>query len=1300
MYNYLQVIVYPLVFFCINLGQSVLINEVMSSNTITIADEDGEYPDWIELYNTGATSINLGEMGLSDDPDDLFKWTFPQMQLESDSHLLIFASGKDRTVHWETIITLGDDWRYAVGSSAPPDDWREINFEDESWSLGPSGFGYGDGDDATLLPHVISAFVRISFEIESLAVVEQAILHVDYDDAFVAYLNGVEIARANIGIPGIIPDFDQGADSGSEAQIYAGGLPEAFPVNLDETALLEDFNVLAIEVHNFASTSSDMSLIPFFTLGMSQPPTDPLGPYFLLDLGTSLLHTNFRINSDGENLILSDPDGQQLDSLFTGMIPLDTSLGRSPDGGETWGFFSNPTPGLENDEISYDGILSTPVFSLEAGFYADSVAVTITSEHPSGDIRFTTDGSKPTEDSPVYMGPVAVNETIVLKARVFEPEYLPSETVTSTYFINDSSELTVISLSTDPDNFWDYDYGIYVMGPNASPDIPHYGANFWQDWERPIHIELFETNQTLGFSSNAGVKIFGNWSRRFPQKSLSLFARGEYGSNAFNYAFFENRFIDSYQALVLRNSGSDWPSTMMRDGMMASLVDNEGIDLQAYRPAAVYINGDYWGIYNIREKVNEHFIAGNHGVDPDNIDLLYNNANPILGDASHYNALIDYLSNEDITLDENYNYVKTQMDIDNFISYQAAEIYFCNTDWPANNIKFWRPRTDDGRWRWIMFDTDVGFGRYDQEAYTNNSLEFALATDGPYWPNPPWSTFMLRRLVENEDFRTQFINRFCDLFNTTLKTESVLAHIDSIKSVIEPEIPAHIDRWEYGPLNWWNLRVDVIENFGQHRYTYMIEDLQEQFNLEDLGLLTVDISAVNTGHVQVNSVIPDDYPWSGDYFQDLEIHLKALPAQGFQFTEWSTNYGSDADIIINQTPVLSITAHFEPIPDYSEDIIINEINYNSADDFDAGDWIEFYNPASVPINISRWQFKDSDDDHIFEFPENTVMDPEGYLVICTDIPAFNELFSEVETVTEEVSFGFSGSGELLRLFNFSGEMVDSLVYSDSAPWPPEADGDGATLELIDFTLDNALPENWQASPEHGSPGFANSSYSEDIIINEINYNSADDFDAGDWIEFYNPASVPINISRWQFKDSDDDHIFEFPENTVMDPEGYLVICTDIPAFNELFSEVETVTEEVSFGFSGSGELLRLFNFSGEMVDSLVYSDSAPWPPEADGDGATLELIDPVFDNALAESWQASINHGTPGAMNSVGATCYHNGDVTLDGMIDILDIVAIVSHILGDSILDELQFCNADVTGDDVLDVLDVVAIVDTILDD
>ncbi len=339
-------IVSLIIIFNSGFSQNIVVNEIMSSNKTTILDEDGDTPDWIEFFNPGNEPVNLAGYGLTDDTADLYKWIFPERTIDPQGYLLAFASGKNRTGQgqWETIINWGDNWRYFVPQEELPVNWRLPDFDDSGWDTGPSGFGYGDDDDATIIDPTMSVFIRKTFSVADLPEILDAVLHVDYDDGFVAYLNGQEIARANLGIPGIIPAFDLPATNVIEPLIYQGGYPGAFTV--DPALLSPDINVLAIEVHNFDITSSDLTLIPFFSLLFASPPPNPSGTHPLLQLINPKLHTNFKISSSGENILLTSTSGVPVDYLQTGSLPADVSIGRQPDGSLNWVYFNEATPEL------------------------------------------------------------------------------------------------------------------------------------------------------------------------------------------------------------------------------------------------------------------------------------------------------------------------------------------------------------------------------------------------------------------------------------------------------------------------------------------------------------------------------------------------------------------------------------------------------------------------------------------------------------------------------------------------------------------------------------------------------------------------------------------------------------------------------------------------------------------------------------------------------------------------------------------------------------------------------------------
>lgn len=1074
--NSLLIILFSVV---VSSAQQPVINELMSSNFSTITDEDGEYPDWIEIYNPGLSAVSLNNFGLSDDTTNQFKWIFPEVTLSPHKFIYLFASGKDRSVwadFWETVIDLGDVWKYQPGTSEPPVEWNLISFNDSAWAAGPSGFGYGDGDDSTVIAPTISLYLRKNFLINNVNDIQQAILHVDYDDAFVAYLNGVEIARTNIGTSGVRPPYNQTADSAREALMYQGGAPEMFIISDVQSLLQPGENILAIQVHNIGLTSSDLSLIPFLTLGLNQEPINPNGINPVLNFSIPHLHTNFKINSTGETLILSDSMGTILDQINTGVIPLDISLGRQPDGTDFWYYFLQPTPGDSNNSASFTGFAPEPEFSLTGGFYFNVLNVSLTTNSTGAVIRFTTDGSEPSENSALYTTPVNIDSTTVLRARSFEPGSLPSQIVTHTFFINEPTTLPVVSLSTDPENFWSEQTGIYVLGPNASPDFPYFGANFWEDWERTVHIEFFEPNGALGFSVDCGVKIFGGWSRGFPQKSLALYARDEYGINQFNYQLFNSKPLDSFESIILRNSGNDWNVTQFRDALISGLVDKSGVDIQAYRPAVVYINGEYWGIHNTREKINEHFLSSNHEVDPDNIDLLENDGSVILGDASRYRQLIDFLSSHNLAVPANYDQVKSYMDIDNFINYQVTEIYCDNTDWPGNNLKFWRSQTPEGVWRWILYDTDFGFGLFDEYGYAHNTLEFATEENGPAWPNPPWSTFILRKLLENQNFRIDFINRFADLLNTCFLSSTVLDRINNIQYTIDTEMERHFAKWGGSVVEWSN-NIQRLRTFANLRPAYVRLHIINKFSLGGASQLNLNVAPSESGRIRVSTVTPENNPWTGFYFQDVPIKLTAFPLSGYQFSRWDgISQPDSASITLVLHDNLSLTAVFESDSGNSSSIVINEINYNSAPDFDVEDWVELYNNTDSDLDISGWVFKDSDDIHNFTVPAQTILPANEYLVLCRDTSVFSSFFPNVTNYIGNFDFAISNGGELVRLFDSQGFIIDSLTYDDTPPWPLEPDGTGPTLSLKNPDLDNSLAENWAASGNHGTPGEINDVY--------------------------------------------------------------------------------------------------------------------------------------------------------------------------------------------------------------------------------
>ena len=1090
LYKSMRYLVLYLIFSTFNTrAQTVRINEVVSSNSL-YSDEDGDTPDWLELHNYGKEEVSIHGWSLSDDIDNFTKWTFPNITLPPNKYLLLWASSKDRSniSYSRTLINQGDIFKYSIPTSEPNYNWKYFSFNDTNWLESTSGFGYNDGDDATVLPYgTRSIYLRKKFTIDDLAAVSSLILDIDYDDAFVAYINGVEVARANIiGVP---PAFDAGTITDHEAKIYAGGTPDRFLITDFSAFLTEGDNILSIQAHNVSAGSSDFTIIPFLSAVFSSPTNTGIEPPAILGLTTNNLHTNFKISSSSETLTLTNTTQDIVDQIVIENLPPDTSIGVSKSS-ETVVSYLETTPGSENSSSEFLGaVQSEVIFSQEGGLIDQPVSLTLSGNNLGEVIRYTLDGSIPIETSPKYTTPIQINNNMSVRAQMFLQNYLPSPIFTKSYIIGANHEIDVVLLTTDPNNLFNEDTGIYVFGPNGTYDtnIPYYGANFWEDSEKPVHFSFHKNGTSKVSEFDAGIKIFGGWSRgQNGQRSLSLFARGQYGDSKFEDSFFDTLPYDDFQALVLRNSGQDWMRSSMKDIMLTSLMRGSGQDFLEHNPVATYINGDYWGMYNLREKINEHMLASKHNIDANDITLLTNNAEEIEGNNQEYNELITYISSVDLSIDSNFEHVEQQIDLKAYALYQAANIFFNNTDWPGNNIKFWKHPA--GKWRWIMYDTDFSFGPFwNLDNYNEDTLSFALEENGPGWPNPSWSTLLFRKLITNIGFRNRFINRYADELNTRFLSTSVNTHIDHIYSTIEPEINAHYEHWKSDPSltnfgvivgnvdSWVGGYIDAMKVFADRRPSIAKEHLKSQFNLPEDHPLTIINPSISEGFVQVNENLKiQESFWIGDYFETVSIQLTAIPEAGYEFSHWSGDVTStEATIRINLVDSFQVTPNFLA-SDSEVPLVINEINYKSSDDFNADDWVELYNPNAFSKDLSNWQLKDDDDLHVYTIPVGTSIAAGGYLVIVKDASDFSTIFPGIPNYIGEIDFGF-GSSDAVRLYNANNVLQDQVFYTNEIPWSDCAKGTGNTLELISPNLDNSLAESWKCINSNGSPNAINTS---------------------------------------------------------------------------------------------------------------------------------------------------------------------------------------------------------------------------------
>lgn len=1228
---------------CTPMQAQIVINEASNRNASQTADEDGDFGDWLELYNAGVGSVNLEDFGLSDDPSDPLMWTLPDITLDPGAFLLIYASGKDRKPdggidHWEGVVTSSTSWKYRVPNALTPTDWREIGFDAASWSSGLSSIGYGDGDDATTVPAgTVSVFMRYEFTITDTSRVADAFFHMDWDDGFVAYLNGTQIAQ--FGFPGGTPDYNDFSGSDHEAVMYGGGLPDAWA--LDEawlkTMLVEGENVLAVEVHNINSGSSDLTSRPFLTVGFKDADWTFDVPEIWFTEGSfaNNLHTNFKLDGDGEVVFLSYPDGSPADSLSVPAMFYDQSFGCSTDGAATHGIFIDATPGYTNNGSSvYTGYTPEPAFSLEAGFYTGTQSTEITCPVPGMSIRYTLDGQTPTPSDLLYSGPVEMDETTTVRAACFstDPGLLPGRVATHTYFIDEETELAVISITTDDVNLYG-GQGIY--------------DNWWTDWKKPCFLEYFNEEHEAVVGQYSGIKLEGGagGSRSLPQKSFRLEpGSGAYGDGVINYPLIPRvPASDTYDRFYLRNGSNMWNVLPYKDACMTRCTQGSHTEFMQYTPVEVWLNGEYWGLYELREKLDAGHFQYTHLIEPENLDLLSMSywysliLRTLEGSADEWMEMVDYLYYYPTPTDDDFwEVADSLLNLVDFTDYMIAETWMGNLDWPWNNIKIYRDRGGDNQWKYGVIDLEWGLG-YGWSDESTDMIANILYNYN-YYTSPFLS------LIQNERYRNYFINRYADLMNTIYLPERTLAVEDSIYDVVVTAMPRQLQRWGDGSPLWSQMatfedyRGALLDDF-EVRSLYVRNHIWNNFDLDGKVDIEIHIEPPGAGRVHLNTIDIYDPAWEGVYFDGVPVTMTAIPFTGYSFDHWGDSPYIDDESLPSFTVNFDdddiVTAYFNGSPQ-PETIVVSEVNYHSEETVDAGDWFELWNHGDHPIYLDNWMVRDDEPLHAFYFPYHTTLMPGERLVVSADPAQFQLMHPDV-AVIGPCGFQLSNDGDMIQLFNDRGDEVFVMTFSDNLPWPVGADGEGRTLELSTADADPNLPASWFDGCIGGSPGAAYEPCGDPIVYSEVNYHPADDHDSDDWVELRNVSEESVDLSGWTFLTGRISMLeaFTIPNGTILEPgDHYLLTQTDWK-FEGLYLDVTADDGSFFFDLDGGNEWLRMYDNSGVLQMSLHYFDESPWPLEADGLGYTLELIDSTGVVNDAANWTTGCLYGSPGTWMSL-----------------------------------------------------------------
>lgn len=1222
-----------------SLKAQVFINEASNANGSVVVQTDGSSPDWLEIYNASNTSINLQGYGLSDDAAFPQKWLFPSTTMPANGFLTILASGKNSYSvldHWETVLNASDLWEYYVPASNLANNWNTTSYVPVGWLTGSLGIGYGDGDDVTTITGPAnSVYVRKTFNVINKDAIEAAIFDVDFDDGFVAYLNGVEVAR--FGLSGYPPNWDD-LSADHEAVIYQGGGVQSFEIDtvLLNSLLVNGTNVLAIELHNASAASSDLSLIPFLTFGFNESTiyySGTVHPYFNPVTSNSFFNTNFSIATAGETIYLSDASGIIIDSLVVPDLEPDMSFGKLNDGAPNTLYFISPSPGASNNSsTAFDGYENSPIIETAGGFYTTTISISIlNTSSTNGQVRYTTDGNDPLPSSLLYTGPFLLGTNKVVKAACFSASsnLLPSLPVAETFFFMEDFTLPVISISTDPQNL----YGVLGIFDN-----------YTTDWRRPCVIEYFDAEGQKQFESRASIKPDGGagGSRSNPQHSVTiepgntLFGDGE----PVNYPLIpEKAFIDKFHAFYLRNGSNYWNQYPQKDATFMRMMRETNANSQAYSPVVAFVNGEYFGVYELREKANEHYFEENYGNNPDSLDLLsisYFYGPSILrtvkGNDSSFYAMRDFVTSYSPANPDYFEKCDNKIDLYNFTDYLSAENWFGNYDWIYNNMKIARMQTKGNKWKFFLQDMELGLGGWADinanifDYFRNNNL-----------PNPFWEIFS--GLSQNTEFKNYFINRYADLMNTVFRENQYTPIVDSMYNQLLPELPRHFQTWTGdvagGMATYAAIRNQMLNDFSG-RSNVVRNQIVNEFSLVKEVNVTLNVQPEGAGYIKISTIVPNELPWTGVYFDGVPVRMTAVANPGYTFSNWQVNSLIPGADLLNESIELNIstTEFFKAMFVGTEEplsVTVSEIHYNPDASVDGGNWIELHNFGSTPLGLTNWSLKSKKfyDKYIFE--DQTNIPANGYLVICQDTNLFKAQYPSVMNFVGATGFPWSNSYDSILLYNQNNELVLNAIYRDKSPFPECADGFGRTLENSFMNEVQLDAEDWFCGCIGGSPGKAYEPCVEPISFTEINHNNIyDEYNAGDWVEIRNNTSSSINLNNYSFKDAKNDHIFNLP-SVLVPAGGYWVLSNDLINFENRHSIVTNVSGTFNFGLAGK-DILRLYDNQGILLTSVLYSNLPAWPTRPSNEDYTLEhAIGSVYvDPNVSTSWFVGCEGGSPG----------------------------------------------------------------------
>lgn len=815
-----------------DIEEGLIINEIISNNKHSYPNKNLEYYDIIELYNDNDYDINLGGFYLSDNKNDLRKFEFPSVIINSKDYLIVYASGEnyydEDEIH--TNFKLNNNGETLILSDNSLNVLSKITYKetmyDTSYGYNESEYVYfynstpnakntGEYSINPIKKEISNTKIKISnYEDKKLELYNDEDKDINLDNYYISNnLNDLYYNKiSNIVIKAkdkAIIDFDI---ENSNTIILSNNKKE----EIDRVTINHD-NLKSIIINEVSATPSS-----FIELKNITNNDISLKDYEISDnkeIKVALDNVVIRANSYyvlyPDKLGFSINNSNEVLTLYKGEEVIDTfNVSKLNDGISTGindlgnrVYYKDITMGSDNSNNYYLGYSLVPYFSLDGGYIEKGSNVSLKTNNDS-EIYYTIDGSMPNRNSLKYENDITIDKTMTIKAISYKDNYLESDVVSRTFFTDRRHTLPVVSISTESYNLF-----------GSSGII----TNYRQDSERVVSFEFYEKNGSLGTSFVSGIKLSGMDSRERDQKSISVYLRKRYGLKEVSYPFFNDTTPKTYSSFLLRNSGEDPFRVRIMDAVLTKTLDGMNIDKQDYRPVVLYLNGEYYGLYNLREKLNSDYVVTNFEYEKDGIDVIKYRT-PTHGTISNFNEIVSYISNNDVTKTSVYEYIKSKIDIEELINYVIVEAYYGNTD--LGNIRYWKSSEND-KWRFMLYDLDWSLWNTNISfAYPINSEQIPAAT---YLPSVYTIT---KKLYQNSEFRDLYLKSIASALKNNFNKDKMCDLVDELSLEIKDEIPYHIAKWkDIKSYDSWQSNLSRFKNAIKLRYDTVVNRLKSEFNL-------------------------------------------------------------------------------------------------------------------------------------------------------------------------------------------------------------------------------------------------------------------------------------------------------------------------------------------------------------------------------------------------------------------------------------------------------------------------------------